>query len=447
MSRSVSGQWTGAPPPNDPEYANNSARGTIVFGIVLLVAFFGGLGGWAATAPLNGAVVANAVVKVDGNRRAVQHMDGGIVKEVLVKEGDTVSVGDLLIRLDDTQARADYEVFDQAYTRLRAREARLQAELLGLQSIEFPTDLEARDDQDARTAIAAQRDEFEKRRQSLSGQKDVLGKRIAQLREQLAGQEAQLVAYRAQFRSISDEEDSLADLLNKGLITRARTLQLQRTRAGLEGQIGSTESAIAADRKTAEGYQQQIEQVDKDRAVEVSKDLSETKSQLLDVESRRQNAAAVLNRTLIKSPYFGEVVDLSVFGAGAVIGRGDKIMDIVPNGRSPTIEARVRVDDIGDIEPGMAAEIHPTAYKQRVMPLIRGSVAKISADRLTDDRTGVPYYLATIDVDTRDLEGSPSIKLHPGMAVTVVVSTTPRTALDYLLGPLAASFDQSFREK
>ena len=436
----------GAELPATPR-VDDSARSSILLGLAIVAVFFGGFGGWAALAPLNGAVVANAVVTVEGNRKTVQHLDGGIVKELLVKEGDRVAAGDLLIRLDDTQARAEFNVLDQQFTMLEAKDARLNAELNGLSNIKFPRDLAARQDNNALMALAGQREEFDKRRDALAGQRDVLAKRIAEVEAKIAGEELQLAAYRAQLQSVTDEEASLADLLAKGLITRARTLQLQRTNAGLEGQIGSTEGAIATDRKTVEGYREQIDQLQKDRAAEISKDLSDTRSQLLDVGSRRQNAAAVLERTEIRAPYSGEIVNLGVFGTGAVIGRGEKIMDIVPDGTSLVVEGHVRVQDISELHPGMAAEVHFTSYDQRVVPAIHGSLTKISADRLTDERTGIPYYLATISTDAKELAAVPEIKLYPGMPATVVVPTAKRTALDYLFGPLVASFDHSFRER
>ena len=436
----------GTPTKSGPS-PSNSARGAIRAGWIIVLVFFGGFGTWAMMAPLNGAVVAEAVVKVEGNRKSVQHLEGGIVKELRVEEGDRVSAGDILVVLDDTQARAEHDVLTQQSVVLRALAARLEAELSGLGEIPFPADLLASQEAYVINAIAAQRSEFEKRQSSVTGQQEVLKKRIAELEEQIAGSQSQLTAYNSQLRSVIGEQASLEDLLKKGLITRARMLQLERTQAGLRGQIGSTEAAIAGARRNIEQLGQQIDQIGRDRAAEVSKQLQDAQSKLLDVVPRLQNATVALSRMDVRAPYSGEVVGLNVFGVGAVVARGEKILDIVPDQTSLVVEARVRVEDISDLHPGMKAEVHFTSYKQRIIPLIHGSVGQVSADRLTDQRTGIPYYVATVDVDPVELADSPEIKLYPGMPATVMVTTQQRTALDYLVGPLVASFDRSFRQR
>jgi epimerase transport system membrane fusion protein len=180
---------------------------------------------------------------------------------------------------------------------------------------------------------------------------------------------------------------------------------------------------------------------------EVAKDLHDAEAKLADVTPRLQAARDVLDRTNIRSPYAGYVVDLSVFSVGGVIQRGDKVMDIVPSQNGLVTEANINVDDIHDVHPGMRAELHFTAYKQRVIPVLHGDVTDVSADRLTDKRTGLPYYTALVRVDDQELAASKDVQLYPGMAVMVMLTTKERTALDYLIGPLVASFDQSFRQK
>jgi epimerase transport system membrane fusion protein len=184
-----------------------------------------------------------------------------------------------------------------------------------------------------------------------------------------------------------------------------------------------------------------------DRMTDVAKDLREAQAKIADVTPRLQAARDVLDRTRLRSPYGGYVVDLSVFSVGGVIQRGDKVMDIVPSQNHLVAEANVNVDDIHEAHPGMRAEMHFTAYKQRVIPIIHGDVIDVSADRLTDKRTGTPYYTALVRVDEKELAASKEVVLTPGMAVTVMIPTKERTALDYLLGPVVASFDQSFRQK
>lgn len=429
------------------EAPSDSARGTIAAGLVILVVFFSGVGGWALTAPLNGAVVGNAVIEVEGNRKAVQHPDGGVVKELRVKEGDHVQQGDVLLTLDDSQVRSDFEVFSQQYAMLAATEARLRAELDGAPSIDFPPELAASNEPSARTAMDGQRQEFESRQNALSGQQAILSRRVDQLNAQIAGNDAQAQAYRQQLASAVAEEDSLADLLRDGLITRARVLDLQRTEEGLNGQIGTAEASSAQARQAIAELGQQIEQLARERTAEDTSELRDVQTKLLEIGPRVASARVLLDRMEVRSPYSGQVVGLSVFGTGAVIARGEKILDVVPDGTPLVVQAQIAVQDIADLKPGMPAEVHFTAYKQRVAPLLHGTVAQVSADRLTDSRTGAPYYVATVDVDQNELAASPDIKLYPGMPATVMITTAKRTAFDYLVGPLTASFDRSFRQK
>lgn len=429
--------------------ASDSARGAIIAGVAILVLFFGGLGTWAATAPLHGAVIGEAVVKVSGNRKSVQHLDGGIVKELRVRDGDTVAAGDTLIVLDDSAVRAEHDVLLQQYALLRATEARLDAELAGQASVTFPKDLvaAAAGDPHAAKAIAGQQSEFAGRRAAIDGQELVLRQRIAQLTEEIAGHQAQAEAARLQRESVVAEKDSLAELLAKQLVARSRVLQLERAAADLEGQAARADSAIAAANRAIAELEEQIAQLGKDRHAEIGRELRDVQTRLLDVAPRLRNVATSLERLDIRSPYAGKVVDLAVFSVGGVIRPGDRILDVVPEETHLVVEARVAVEDISDLRPGMRAEVHFTSYKQRVIPLIHGEVATVSADRLTDEKTGKPYYVAEVSVDPDELAASPEIQLYPGMPATVMVTTVERTALDYLIGPLVASFDKSFRQR
>jgi membrane fusion protein, type I secretion system len=228
---------------------------------------------------------------------------------------------------------------------------------------------------------------------------------------------------------------------------RPRVLELQRAAAALKGQSGEFTGDIAKAQQAIGEIQLQIISLQNDRMSDIAKDLRDVQEKILDVIPRLQAAQDVLNRTEIRSPYAGYVVGLSVFSVGGVIGKGDKIMDIVPTRNELTVEANVNVNDIHDLHPGMRAELHFTAYKQRVIPVIHGDLIEVAADRLTDPRTGVPYYTALVAVDKQELAESKQVKLYPGMAVTVMIPTKERTALDYLLGPVMASFDQSFRQQ
>jgi epimerase transport system membrane fusion protein len=427
---------------------NESARAAIIAGLVVLAVFFLGLGGWAAYAPLTGAVIAPAVVKVEGNRKTIQHLDGGIIKELPVKEGDRVEPGQIVVILEETQASAAAAVLAQQYDVLRAQEARLLAERDGEKAIAFPDELLARrDDPDVAKLLVTEGKQFRIRLTGLDGQISVLNQRIEQLREQIRGYEAQQIAANEALVIITAELKDQNLLLEKGLTQRPRVLELERTAAGLRGQQGDITAASARAGQAIGEMELQIIQARNDRMTEVAKDLRETQAKLADVVPRLRAAQDVLDRTKLRSPYGGYVVDLSIFSIGAVIQRGEKVMDIVPSQSNLVAEAKVNVDDIHDVHPGMRAEMHFTAYKQRIIPIIHGDVIDVSADRLTDKRTGTPYYTALVKVDKKELEATKEVELYPGMAVTVMIPTKERTALDYLLGPVAASLDQSFREK
>ncbi|MDH2348925.1 HlyD family type I secretion periplasmic adaptor subunit [Bradyrhizobium sp. SSUT77] len=429
-------------PPND------SIKRVAFAGWLIIAIFFGGVGTWAVTAPLNGAVVGNAIVKVEGNRKSVQHLDGGIVKELNVREGERVNVGDLLIVLDETQARAEYDVLSQQYVVVRATEVRLLTELDHGSTLVMPDDLKARsDDSYLKSVWNGQVSQFESRRAALEGQRSVIREKINQLGSQIVGAEAQVKAFTDQITSVKAEAKDIAPLVERGLIARPRILQLERTAYGLEGQIADARANIAKGRQAIAEQEQQTAQLDNDRMTDVTKDLRETQAKMLEVIPKAMNARAVLGRMEIRAPYAGRIVALAVFSVGGVIQRGEKILDIVPDQDLLTIEAQIAVEDISDIKPNMRAEVHLTAYKQRIVPIIHGDVIQVSADRLTDPKTNNPYYVAFVRIDESELASMPNIRLYPGMPATVMIPTVQRTAFDYLVGPLVMSFNHAFRQK
>jgi len=423
----------------------DSIRGIAFGGVLILVVYFFGFGTWAVTAPLNGAVVSTGFVKVDGNRKSVQHLDGGIVKEMRIKEGDHVKAGDVLIVLDDSQARAEFQVLSEQNVVLRATEERLRAEFTHKTELVMPRDLMV-SNSEVETIWRGQVYQFESRLAALNGQRNVINEKIAQLESQVVGGEAQVKSFQAQLDSVAKEMASIAPLVDKGLVARPRYLQLERAAAGLEGQAADGQASVAKARQAIAEQMQQIAQLDNDRMAEVTKDLRDTQAKLLEVIPRLTNAQSVLRRIEIRSPYTGRIVGLNVFSVGGVINRGDKILDVVPDQETLVIEAQVGVDDISQIRPEMGAEIHLTAYKQRITPVVRGEVIQVSADRLVENKTGVPYYAALVRVDEEDLARLPNVRLYPGMAATVMIPTVERTAFDYLVGPLVMSFRHAFRQ-
>ena len=429
-------------PPSD------AARGYILAGRAIVAVFFGGVGTWAFTAPLNSAVVAQGFVKVEGNRKSVQHLEGGVVKTINVKEGSTVKAGDILVVLDESQARAEYEVYSQQFAVLRATEVRLLAELAENQALIMPRELAARrNDPQMQDIWEGQVKQFEARRAALEGQRKVIREKINQLESQIVGARGQVKSYSEQLTSVRAEAASIAPLVEKNLLPKPRLLQLERSASGLEGQIADANASIAKF-ELAKGEQElQIAQLDNERMADITKELRETQARLLEVVPKRMNAEVVLGRMEIRSPYNGRVVGLTVFSKGGVIQRGEKILDIVPQEERLTIEAQVPVEDISEVHPDMKAEIHLTAYKQRILPVVPGVVTHVSADRIVDPKTNTPYYVVLVDLDEAELARLPQVKLYPGMPATVMITTEARTAFDYFVGPLVSSFNKSFRQK
>jgi HlyD family type I secretion membrane fusion protein len=275
----------------------------------------------------------------------------------------------------------------------------------------------------------------------------VISEKIAQLEHQIVGGEAQAKSFRAQLQSTRKEMESIQPLVDRGLISRPRYLQLERSGAALQGQAADTLANIAKARQAIAEQRQQMAQLENDRMTEVTRDLRDTQAKILEVLPKLTSALSVLGRLEIRSPYAGRVVGLNVFSVGGVIGRGEKILDVVPDQDALIVEAQVGVDDISDVHPNTRVEVHLTAYKQRIAPIIHGDVIQVSADRLTDNRTGNPYYTALVRVDEAELVQLPNIQLYPGMPATVMIPTVERTAFQYIVGPLVMSFNQAFRQR
>ena len=432
---------------------SDSAWKAVLAGIAIIAIFFGGFGSWAFTAPLNSAVVASAVVKVEGNRKSIQHLDGGIIKTLRIKEGSKVEAGEVLIVLDDGQARAELEILTQQYLVLRATEVRLLAELAGSDNMVVPPELSTWvNDPYARDIWAGQLKQFTSRRATIAGQRSVIREKIHQLESQIVGAEAQVKSFTDQITSVRAEAENIAPLVEKQLLPRPRLLQLERSAFSLEGQIADAKASVAKFRQAIAEQQLQIAQLDNERMSEVTKDLREIQGRLLEVIPKRANAEAILGRMEIRTPYAGRVVGLAVFSVGGVIQRGEKILDIVPEQDDLAVEAQIAVEDISDVHPGMDAEVHLTAYKQRIVPTVRAEVIQVSADRLTDPKSTDPksnnaYYVALLRLNQQDLAALPDVKLYPGMPAMVLIPTQSRTAFDYLVGPLTMSFNRAFRQK
>ncbi len=434
-------------PPDPPKLPLNP-RPAILVGLTVIVIAIGGFGAWAAIAPIASAVIAPGVVTVDSNRKTVQHLEGGVVKELLVRDGDTVQAGDVLIRLDETRPRASLAIIQGRYDAARALEARLLAERDGYRKIKFPNDLRTRATEDNISEILlGQKRLFDARRSSLDGEASILKNRIVQLKDNITGIRAQQQSKERQNSLILEEIRSLQTLLEKGYTERPRLLALQREAARLEGEHGQHISEIARANTTVGETKLQIIQLRRDFQEQVVDDLRSVRTEISDLKERLGAAKYVLEHIEVRAPESGVVVGTEVHTVGGVIRAGDTILEIVPADDRLIVEAQVQPFDIDDIAVGQEANINFTAFKQRTTSTVSGEVIYISADRLTDQRSGEPYYLARIKVADDEVARLGERQLHPGMPAEVMIKTGERTALQYLAQPFLDSMNRAWREE
>lgn len=423
-------------------------RRPIIIGSIIVAVFIVGLGIWAALAPLGSAVVAAGVVKVEDSRKVVKTRDGGIIAQVLAKDGQIVEKGAVLVRMDDVQARSAFEVYDNQYMNLIARRARFMAEGAGVDEVSFPPILL---DRKADPAIAGlmtdQTELFDKRRQAIDNQAEILQQRLAQLDTRISGYQAQIDAITSQSSLIGEELKGTQSLAKRGYAPKTKVLELQRTAAGLNGQIGSLQAQIAEAQQAKGETQMQINRLYEDRLTEGSQGLSDIQGDLANILPRLESAKATLDLTDVKAPASGTVFGLTQFTDGGVVAPGERILDIVPDNSPMIIQANIKPTDIAEISKGMEAEIKLTAYNQHTTPSVFGEIVRVSADRMTTEN-GSAFYTVDIRVNPESLARSAQeLRLYPGMPAEIIIPTSARTALDYLVSPITDSMDRAFREQ
>ena len=421
-----------------------SLRPPLLAGAAVAVAFFGGLGVWATTAPLAGAAVAPAVVAPEGSRKTVQHLEGGIVRGILVHDGSLVEAGQPLIELDDTRARAEHTALLGQWCAAKASEARLLAEQAGAGTPTFPQELVTAAAPDLARLLAGEVDRLATRRAALHDQQAILAERIAQAEAEIGGLEAQISSADRQLALIGEEVAAVEDLLRKGLERKPRLLALQRAQADIDGTIGSDRASIARAGQVIAEARQQSRSLESSRAEDVAKELSDTRKDLAELEERMRTTADQLARTVVTAPVAGTVINLKTKTAGGVIEPGEALLDLVPAGAELVLEARVAPTDIDEVYPGLQAQVHLLAYRSRSLQRIDGEVRGTSADRLEDPATRQAYYLAQVAVDRASLPAG--IIMTPGMPADVVIVTGERTLLQYLFRPITDAFRRGLRE-
>lgn len=431
-----------------PDASGMGYRGALLFGLVVLAVFFGGFGTWAALAPLESAAVATGRVVVEGNRRTVQHLEGGIIGEILVREGSIVEAGDALIVLDETQSRSMYGIVHGRRLQAAAREARLLAERDGLDTIAFPAWLVelARSDSEIEGILAAQRRILASNRDRFESQAAILKKRSDQFREEIVGLQAEIRAADQELVHIREELEDVRFLVERGLGRKARLLALQRQEAEITGRRARNVAAIARARQSISESELRISDLESTRLNEVVQELREVQAELGDLRERGMAAEDVLTRTVIRAPVSGEVVNLRVFTPGGVIAPGEAVLDIVPLDETRIIQAQVDPNDIDSVYRGLDAKIRLSSLSARITPTLDGVVETVSADRLVDERTGRAFYETRIRLKPGELAKLGGVSLYPGMPAEVMIITGTRTALDYLIRPISGTISRGMRE-
>lgn len=421
-------------------------RRPIVAGLAAVALGLGGFGSWAALAPLSSAAVAPGVIQVESSRKAVQHRDGGIIAELLVREGDRVAAGQLLLRLDDVESRAEFDVLEQQYHASLAQEARLIAER-DQTDLRWPAILERHAARvEVAKILAGQEHILRSRRETLAGQVDIMNRRIGQFEAQISALDAQLSAGARQRELIREELANVGALVARGLERKPRLLALEREAARLDGAQGDYRGRIAQMREAIAEAELQIIELRAARQEEVAAELQDVEGRRTEIEEKLTAAEAQLVRHEVLAPEAGTVLNLRYFAPGGVIPAGGTILDIVPQEDRLVIDAQVQPADIDEVTGGMPAQVVLAGLKGQTTPYLDGWVVRVSPDALTDERTGVSYFVARVEVNRAQLNRLADVEMSPGMPAEVLIVNRERTALDYLLQPLRDSFRRAWRE-
>lgn len=421
-----------------------SIKGHVIFAsfVVSMLAF--GVGGWAATASLSGAVIAPGTFVVERNVKKVQHSYGGIVSEITVKNGDHVKSGDVLVRLDATQIKAELGVITSQLTELEARSVRLAAERDNLATM--PDRSGKNERPDFRTALEGEIRLFEDNKRSKESQKSQLHLRIEQLKEEITGLTAQRDAKAGELRLIRQELEQVTGLHKKGLTPVSRVYAMEREEKRLSGEHGGLVAQIARANGQISEIHVQIIMIDENARVQAQRELRSIEAKLSELVEREVAANDKLNRVEIRAPQTGIVHELSAHTIGGVITAAEQIMLIVPEEDDLTIQAHIAPTDVDQVIVGRPAKLRLSAFNQKTTPELDGHIVHVSADVTVDPKTGHNYYIARLAMDEKSRHKIGDLKLLPGMPVEVFMSTGERTALSYLAKPFTDQINRAFRE-
>jgi HlyD family secretion protein len=423
-----------------------------LFGSVVIAGTVLGFGVWGGTAPIAGAVVASGIFVATGQNKVIQHLEGGVIREIAVREGDMVEPQQLLINLDDTAPKAELRRLQLRYTRLQAMDVRLKTEMQDNAELAFPADiLEAAHDPDVALIIDSQKLTFEARRQSLNSEIATIKEGINALQERVEGARLQMTGVREQLRLLAEEIEAKSILLKSGFVRKPELLALQRAEANLQGELGRLQGEMGDARERMARGLEQIAAARKAAVKTAVEQLHDARAEFNDVRERIRTAKGVLERIQIVAPVKGVVIKLRYHTPGGVIEAGKNIMEILPVQAEVIIEVRVRPQDIDHVKRGQSAMVRLTALNQRLTPTVGGQVIYVSADAVPDEKKGAQQtpsdiYLARIALDPREAAAISGFTPTPGMPAEVYITTSERTFFEYLTKPIRDSMARAFRE-
>jgi len=434
--------------PAPQSWSRRSIGRHLLVGLATVILVVGGVGGWAATTEISGAVIAPGAVVVESNVKEIQHPSGGIVGEIRARDGDEVKAGDVVLRLDSTVAKANLAIVNKRLNELRMRKARLEAERDERDDWSLPPDLASRSgDPEVARLMAGEMKLFGSRRTVRVGQKSQLQQRVVQLHEEIRGLSGQKAAKDKEIDLVHRELKGARKLFDKKLMPITKMTELERQAARIEGERAQLTAATArTDGRIAE-IDLQIIQIDRDFTAAVAKELADVDAKIGEFVERKIASEDKLKRIDIRAPQTGTVHQSTAHTVGGVIGAGQTIMVVVPKADTLTIEAKVAPQDIDQVRLGQSAILRFSAFNQQTTPEISGKVGRISADITTDDRSGAGYYTVRIAMPPEQVAQLGDVALVPGMPVEVFIKTGDRKVISYLVKPLSDQIERAFREQ
>jgi len=412
-----------------------------------MLVFFGGLGGWAVTAPISGAIVAEGTIKVDTHRKTIQHFDGGIVKEIRVREGSFVKAGEPLLILEDTVALSKRNILSTQLKLLQAREATLLAEKSMLKEVAFPFELEQDPDPQTKALLTAERTRFQLHRDAMLEEQRLIREELDQARQSIAHQTKEIEAIREGIEFGAKQLEASRKLLDKKFIQESEIWNLAKSNAERKERLGERQSALTQMRGHVAELDLRMAQVKNGYLLIADNELKELKKNLIEAEEELRPASAALSREVVTAPLDGQVLDLKVSTVGGVVRPGEPLMDIVPSNRDMVMEVRVKNRDVDDVHVGQDVRVQLTAFNVSTTPMIEGKVTYVAGDALQDPNSHDSYFPAHVRVTEEDLQPVADKPISPGMPVTAFINTGSRTFANYLLAPVLERSRKALKEK